>query len=83
MVLSMRRRDPKRELIRSAAGSICLGPRQPKSRARVTGNLAFGFGRNFPTARRRIEARRPPVVIGEPKPEPAALFRYPPCRTLR
>jgi len=30
-----------------------------KPGARVTGSLAFSFGRNFPTARGRTEAKRP------------------------
>src|SRR6266851_4096803 len=40
-----------------------------KPAARVTGSLAFSFGRNFPTARGRIEAKRS-GRDGGPKPEP-------------
>jgi len=51
-----------------------------KPRARVTGSLAFSFGRNFPAP-----------VMGDLSPSLTATaaagilypFRYPSCRTLR
>jgi hypothetical protein len=45
--------DSKEKLSRSRSKAA------KKPAARVTGSLAFSFGRNFPTARGRIEAKRP------------------------